>query len=78
MVEYSPSEDFDVYDSKKKEIEDVIMPIMTKMYQANGGVAGAEGMQEVCRRNTRRNARIPTEDVHKTHRSVLKKLINLI
>lgn len=32
------------YDAKVKEMEAVFQPIMTKMYQANGGAPGQEGM----------------------------------
>jgi heat shock 70kDa protein 1/2/6/8 len=41
-----PEESYDVYDSKMKDIEGVISPIMTKLYQASGGAPGGmpEGM----------------------------------
>ena len=36
-------ESYDVYDYRLKDVEGVIMPIMTKLYQQNGGMPqGAE------------------------------------
>ena len=35
-----PNESYDVYDSRQKDIEGIISPIMTKLYQSAGGMPG--------------------------------------
>jgi len=46
-VEDNPSADLEEYEAKRKELESVAMPIMTKIYQGEGAGAGAGAEDEV-------------------------------
>jgi len=43
-LESNQQSDKDEYEKKQKELEQVAMPIMTKLYQQSGGMPGAGGM----------------------------------